>query len=119
MVERVDPACILPCTEEALYWLWDQPDHIQRLCLPDVAPAVRPLLLDRALLLEEAAASGVPVPEAMPLGSRADCDAAIAWALPLSRSSREGPSGARASRCAVRPRRSSRHSGGSLRWARR
>ena len=61
----------------------DQPGHIQRLCLPDVAPAARPLLLDRALLLEEAAACGVPVPEAMPLGSRADCDAAIAWRLPL------------------------------------
>ena len=83
MVERVDPARIIPCTEEALYWLWDQPGHIQRLCLPDVAPTVRPLLLDRALLLEEAAACGVPVPEAMPLGSRADCDAAIAWGLPL------------------------------------
>jgi len=83
MVERVDPASIIPCTEEALYWLWDQPGHIQRLCLPDVAPTVRPLLLDRALLLEEAAACGVPVPEAMPLGSRADCDAAIAGGLPL------------------------------------
>lgn len=83
MVGRVDPARIIPCTEEALYWLWDQPDHIQRLCFPDVAPTVRPLLLDRALLLEEAAACGVPVPEAMPLGSRADCDAAIAWGLPL------------------------------------
>ena len=84
MVERVDPARILPCTEAALYWMWDQPDHIQRLCVPDVAPAIRPLLLDRALLLEEAAAGGVPVPEGMPLGSRADCDAAIAcWGLPL------------------------------------
>ena len=83
MVDRVDPACIIPCTEEALYWLWDQPGHIQRLCLPDVAPAVRPLLLDRALLLEEAAACGVPVPTAMPLGSRADCDTAIAGGLPL------------------------------------
>ncbi len=83
MVERVDPACIIPCTEEALYWLWDQPGHIQRLCLPDVDPAVRPLLRDRALLLEEAAACGVPVPAATPLGSRADCDTAIAGGLPL------------------------------------
>ena len=83
MVERIDPACIMPCTDQALYWMWDQPDHIQRLCLPDVAPAVRPLLLDRALLLEEAAAWGVPVPEGMPLGSRADCDAAIAAGLPV------------------------------------
>jgi hypothetical protein len=83
MVERIGPACIMPCTDQALYWMWDQPDHIQRLCLPDVAPAVRPLLLDRALLLEEAAAWGVPVPEGMPLGSRADCDAAIAAGLPV------------------------------------
>ena len=83
MVERVDPALIIPCTEEALYWMWDQPGPIQRRCFPDVTPEVRPLLLDRALLLEEAAACGVPVPEAMPLGSRADCDAAIAWGLPL------------------------------------
>lgn len=83
MVERVDPACIIPCTEEALYWLWDQPGHIQRLCLPDVAPAVRPLLRDRALLLEEAAACGVPVPAATPLAGRADCDTAIAGGLPL------------------------------------
>ena len=63
--------------------MWDQPDHIQRMCLPDVDPAVRPLLLDRALLLEKAAAWGVPVPEGVPLGSRADCDAAIAGGLPL------------------------------------
>ena len=83
MVERVDPACILPCTDQALYWMWDQPDHIQRLCLPDVDPAVRPLLLDRALLLEEAAGWGVPVPAGMLLSSRADCDAAIAGGLPL------------------------------------
>jgi hypothetical protein len=79
MVERIGPACIMPCTDQALYWMWDQPDHVQRLCLPDVAPAVRPLLLDRALLLEEAAAWGVPVPEGMPL----DCDAAIAAGLPV------------------------------------
>jgi hypothetical protein len=83
MVERIGPACIMPCTDQALYWMWDQPDHVQRLCLPDVAPAVRPLLLDRALLLEEAAAWGVPVPEGMPLESRADCDAAIAAGLPV------------------------------------
>jgi len=83
MVDRIGPACIMPCTDQALYWMWDQPDDIQRLCLPDVDPAVRPLLLDRALLLEEAAAWGVPVPAGMPLGSRADCDAAIAGGLPL------------------------------------
>jgi len=83
MVERIGPACIIPCTEQALYWLWDQPGHIQRLCFPDVAPAVRPLLLDRALLLEGAAAWGVPVPAAMPLSSHADCTAAIAGGLPL------------------------------------
>ena len=56
MVEKMSPACIIPCTEDALYWMWDQPGHIQELCLPRVAPALRPLLLDRALLLEEAAA---------------------------------------------------------------
>lgn len=83
MAERIDPAYIIACSEEALYWLWDQPDHIQRICLPNVAPAVRPLLLDRALLLEQAAAWGVPVPEAVLLGSRADCDEAIAAGLPL------------------------------------
>jgi hypothetical protein len=73
----------MPCTEEALYWMWDQPDHIQRLCLPDVDPAVRPLLFDRALLLAEADAWGLPVPAGMPLGTRADCDAAIAGGLPV------------------------------------
>lgn len=83
MVERIGPACIIPGTEDALYWLWDQPDQIQRLCLPDVAPAVRPLLLDRALLLAEAAGWGVPVPAAMPLGSQADCDVAIVGGLPV------------------------------------
>ena len=83
MVERIGPACIIPGTEDALYWLWDQPGQIQRLCFPNVARAVRPLLLDRALLLAEAAGWGVPVPAAMPLGSRADCDAAIAGGLPV------------------------------------
>jgi hypothetical protein len=83
MVERIGPACIIPCAEDALYWLWEQPGHIQRLCFPDVAPAVRPLLLDRAVLLEEAAGWGVPVPAAIPLGSRADCHAAIAAGLPV------------------------------------
>jgi len=83
MVEQIDPARIIPCTEQAIYWMWDQPEHIQRLSFPDVAPAARPLLLDRALLLEEAAAWGVPVPAAVPLASRADCAAAIAGGLPL------------------------------------
>ena len=83
MVERIGPACIIPGTEDALYWLWDQPGQIQRLCFPNVAPAVRPLLLDRPLLLAEAADWGVPVPAAMPLGSRAACDAAIAGGLPV------------------------------------
>jgi hypothetical protein len=83
MVERINPACIMPCTDHALYWMWDQPDHIQRLCLPDVAPAARPLLLERALLLDEAATWGVPVPAGTLLGSRADCDAAIAGGLPI------------------------------------
>jgi hypothetical protein len=83
MVERVGPACIIPCTEQALYWLWNQPGHIQERCLPDVAPAVRPLLLDRALLLEEAAGWGVATPAAMPLDSHDDCRAAIAAGLPV------------------------------------
>lgn len=83
MVDRIGPACIMPCTERALYWMWDQPDHIQRLSLPDVDPAVRPLLLDRALLLAEADAWGVPVPAGVPLDSRADCDTAVAGGLPL------------------------------------
>ena len=83
MVDRIRPACVIPCTEQALYWLWELPEDIQRLCLPNVSPSFRPLLLDRALLLERAAACGVPVPEAIPLDSRADCDAAIAGGLPL------------------------------------
>jgi hypothetical protein len=83
MVDRIDPACIIPCTEAALYWLWDQPDHIQELCLPNVAPVMRSLLLDRALLLENAAAWGVSTPESVPLTSLADCRAAIATGLPL------------------------------------
>ena len=77
------PACIIPCTEHALYWLWNQPDHIQERCLPNVAPAIRPLLLDRALLLEAAAGWGVATPTAMPLNSHDDCRAAIAAGLPL------------------------------------
>lgn len=83
MVDTVSPACVIPCTEQALYWLWDQPEDIQRLCLPDVDPAIRPLLLDRALLLDQAGAWDVPVPAAVPLDSPADCDAAIATGLPL------------------------------------
>ena len=83
MVDRVDPACIIPCTEPAVYWLWDQPAEIQRRCLPDVAEAARPLVLDRALLIEAAAGWGVPVPASMPLASQADCEAAIAGGLPL------------------------------------
>jgi hypothetical protein len=83
MVERVGPACIIPCTEYALYWLWEQPRHIQERCLPDTAPAIRPLLLDRALLVEAAAGWGVATPAAMPLNSQDDCHAAIAAGLPL------------------------------------
>ena len=83
MVDTVGPACVIPCTEQALYWLWDQPEDIQRLSLPDVDPAIRPLLLDRALLLDKASGWDVPVPAAMPLHSPADCDAAVATGLPL------------------------------------
>jgi hypothetical protein len=83
MVERINPACIIPCTEDALYWLWDQPDHIQARCLPNVAPAIRPLLLDRALLLEAAAVWGVSTPTSMLLNNLDECRAAIAAGLPL------------------------------------
>jgi hypothetical protein len=83
MVGRVEPACIIPCTENALYWLWNQPEHIQERCLPNVAPALRPLLLDRALLLEAATGWGVATPTTMPLDSHDDCRAAIAAGLPL------------------------------------
>ena len=83
MVERIGPACIIPCTEDALYWMWDQPGHIQELCLPRVPPALRPLLLDRALLLEEAAGWGVSVPTATPLNNPDDCRAVVAAGLPL------------------------------------
>jgi hypothetical protein len=83
MVERVDPVCIIPCTEQALYWMWKQPAHIQERCLPNVASEIRPLLLDRALLLERAADWGVATPDAMPLESHDDCRAAIAAGLPL------------------------------------
>lgn len=83
MVERVDPACIIPCTEQALYWIWQQPGHIQERCLPNVPPALRPLLLDRALLLEKAAGWGVATPASMPLDSPDDCRAAVATGLPL------------------------------------
>lgn len=83
MVQRVDPACIIPLTEPALYWMWDQPAHIQKRCLPGVPPGLRPLLLDRALLLEHAAAWGVVTPDAIRLGSQDDCRAAIAAGLPL------------------------------------
>lgn len=83
MVERVNPACIIPLTEPALYWMFDQPAHIQERCLPNVPPAIRPLLLDRALLLDKAAAWGVPTPDATPLASHDDCHAAAAEGLPL------------------------------------
>lgn len=83
LVERVDPACIIPCSEQALYWMWKQPGHIQERSLPNVAPAIRPLLLDRTLLLEEAAGWQVAIPTAMRLNSRDDCHAAIAVGLPL------------------------------------
>jgi hypothetical protein len=83
LVERVDPACIIPCSEQALYWMWHQPDHIQQRSLPNVAPAIRPLILDRTLLLEEAAGWGVAIPTAMRLDSQDDCRTAIAAGLPL------------------------------------
>jgi hypothetical protein len=83
LAERVDPACIIPCSEQALYWMWKQPGHIQERSLPNVAPAIRPLLLDRTLLLEEAAGWQVATPTAMRLNSSDDCRAAIAAGLPL------------------------------------
>jgi hypothetical protein len=83
MVERVNPACIIPCTEKALYWMWTLPDHIQERCLPNVAPAIRPLLHDRALLLEKAAEWGVATPDSMVLINQDDCRAAIEKGLPL------------------------------------
>jgi hypothetical protein len=83
MVERVDPAYIIPCTEQALYWMWIQAADIHERCLPNVHPTTRPLLLDRALLLEKAAAWGVATPEAMLLTDRDDCRAAIEKGLPL------------------------------------
>jgi hypothetical protein len=73
MVERVEPACIIPCTEHALYWLWHQPEHIQERCLPNVPPAIRPLLVDRAPLLAAAAGWGVATPTSIPLNSHDDC----------------------------------------------
>ena len=63
--------------------MWHQPVHVQERCLPNVAPAIRPLLLDRALLLEAAAGWGVAIPSTMPLNSHEDCRAAIAVGLPL------------------------------------
>ncbi|TVZ00059.1 hypothetical protein EAS64_38975 [Trebonia kvetii] len=83
LVERVNPACIIPVTEAALYWLWNQPAQIQERCLPNVSPEHRPLLLDRALLLEKAAGWGVATPDAIPLNSHDDCLTAIATGLPL------------------------------------
>jgi len=83
MVERVDPAYIIPCTEQALYWMWNQVADIQERCLPNVEPAIRPLLLDRALLLEKADAWGVATPEAMLLTDPGDCRAASEKGLPL------------------------------------
>ena len=83
MIDKIKPACIIPCSEQSLYWLWRQPKEIQSLCFPNVAEVVRPLLLDRGQLLEAAAAWGVPVPSATTLESREDCDKAIAGGLPL------------------------------------
>jgi hypothetical protein len=83
MVERVDPAYIIPCTEQALYWMWNQAADIQEQCFPNVEPAIRALLLDRALLLEKAAEWGVATPEAMLLIDQEDCHAATEKGLPL------------------------------------
>ena len=60
-----------------------------------VAPAIRPLLLDRALLLEAAAGWGVATPTAMSLNSHDDCRAAIAASLPLVVKSGQSIGGAR------------------------
>lgn len=83
MVDKVRPACIIPCSEQSLYWLWRQPKEIQSLCFPNVAEALRPLLLDRGQLLEAASVWGVPVPSMTTLESREDCDKAIVGGLPL------------------------------------
>jgi hypothetical protein len=99
MVERTEPACIIPCTEHALYWLWHQPEHIQDRCVPNVPLGIRPLLLDRALLLEAAAGWGVATPTAMPLNSHDDCRAAIAAGLPLVVKSGQSIGGAGVALC--------------------
>ena len=99
MVDRVEPACIIPCTEHALYWLWHQPEHIQELCLPNVPSAIRPLLLDRALLLEAAAGWEVATPIAIPLNSQHDCEEAIAAGLPLVVKSGQSVGGAGVALC--------------------
>jgi hypothetical protein len=83
MVERVDPAFIIPTTENAVYFVWDQPAHIQELSIPNVPPAIRPLLGDRALLLGKAAEWGVSTPESIPLTNLDDCLTAIEKGLPL------------------------------------
>ncbi len=83
MIDKIKPACIIPCGEQSLYWLWRQPKEIQSLCFPNVAEALRPLLLDRGQLLEAASVWGVPVPSATTLESREDCEKAIAGGLPL------------------------------------
>lgn len=83
MVERVNPTFIIPSTEQALYWLWNQPAHIQERSFPNVMTEIRPLLLDRALLLEKAASWGVVTPDAMPLTNQDDCHTAIEKGLPL------------------------------------
>ena len=117
MAERISPRYIIPCSEEALYWLWISPalssGCVSRMCR---RPSGR--CCGIGLLLEQAAAWGVPVPAAVPLGSRADCEGPSPQAC-RSWSSRDSPWGAGASRCAARPGRSSRHSGGSPRWAHR
>ncbi len=83
MVERVDPDFIIPTTEEALYWLWEQSPRIQERCLPNVSPEIRSLLLDRGLLLQRAAEWGVATPDSMPLTNLEDCTAARDKGLPL------------------------------------
>jgi hypothetical protein len=83
MIDRVQPACIIPCMEESLYWLWEQPDAVQRLCLPQVPVEQRPLLLDRARFIAEAARWGVPVPDSADLRDRDDCRGAASAGLPV------------------------------------
>ena len=84
----------MPCTG-----CGTSPTISRSVACPTWCPAARPLLLDRALLLERAAEWGVATPASTPLHSHDDCRAAIAAGLPLMVKSGQSVAGSGVALC--------------------